>query len=116
MRRDHRQYLDDILQSIERIRRYVAGMDRATFEADEKTVDAVVRNLEVIGEAARNLPDAVRARTGDIEWPKIIALRNLLAHEYFGINTRIVWDIVQNKLAPLREACVRALEEGEAGE
>ena len=104
MRRDYRHYLDDIVQAVERISRYVAGMDKAAFEADEKTVDAVVRNLEVIGEAARNLPDEVKVRTKGVEWRKIIALHNLLAHEYFGINTDIIWDVVQNKLAQLGEA------------
>ncbi len=107
MPRDYRQYLEDIVEAADRIDRYVAGMDWAAFDADEKTVDAVVRNLEIIGEAARKLPDHVKSRANQIEWPKIVALRNLLAHEYFAVNKRIVWDIVQNKVAPLRDACSR---------
>ncbi len=81
------------------------------FAEDRKTVDAVVRNLEIIGEAARNLPEEYRDLAPDIEWRKIIGLRNLLTHEYFGINPAIVWDVVQNKLETLEAACRRLLEE-----
>jgi uncharacterized protein with HEPN domain len=104
MPRDYRLYLDDILQAIDRIMLYVQGVDLTGFSADTKTVDAVVRNLEIIGEAARNLPTEIRAKAPEVEWPKIISLRNVLSHEYFGVNTLILWDIVQNKLKPLRTA------------
>ncbi len=104
MPRDYRLYLDDILQAVDRIMIYVQGMDLTSFNADTRTVDAVVRNLEIIGEAARNLSAEVRSMAPEIEWPKIISLRNILSHEYFGVNTRIIWDIVQNKLKPLRTA------------
>jgi len=60
--------------------------------------------MEIIWEAARNLPPEIRAMAPEIEWPKIISLRNVLAHEYFGVNTHILWDIVQNKLKPLLTA------------
>ena len=78
------------MRSIELIRQYIAGMDFEQFQSDQKTIDAVVRNLEVIGEAARNLPDGSKALAPGIEWRKIIAMRNILAHEYFGINTTII--------------------------
>jgi uncharacterized protein with HEPN domain len=109
MRRDYRLYIDDILQSIDRVERYTKGMDHDIFASDEKTVDAVVRNLEVIGEAARNIPDSAREKAPEVDWRKIVALRNILAHEYFGINTHIVWDIVQTKLGPLRDVCLSIL-------
>ena len=109
MRRDYRLYLDDILEAINRISEYVQGMDEKTFGSDTKTQDAVVRNLEVIGEASHNLSDELKALSGDIEWSKIIAFRNILAHEYFGVSIPIVWDIVRNKLDPLRKACTKLL-------
>jgi uncharacterized protein with HEPN domain len=109
MPRDFRLYLDDILEAVTWIREYTAGLDQHGLAEDRKTLDAVVRNLEIIGEAARNLPDEWKVGASGIEWRKIVALRNLLAHEYFGISIPIVWDIVQNKLGPLEKACKKIL-------
>jgi len=109
MPRDFRLYLDDILEAVTWIREYTTGLDQNGLAGDRKTLDAVVRNLEIIGEAARNLPDEWKGGASRIEWRKIVALRNLLAHAYFGISIPIVWDIVQNKLGPLEEACKKIL-------
>ena len=111
MHRDYRLYLDDILDAIDRISEYVEGMDDDAFISDRKTQDAVIRNLEIIGEASRNLSDELKAQSNEIEWTKIIGFRNILAHEYFGVSIPIVWDIVQNKLGPLREVCTKLLNE-----
>ena len=111
MPRDFNLYLDDILESINRILQYIADQNFETFADDQKTVDAVVRNLEIIGEAARNLPDGVKEAMADIQWKKIIALRNILTHEYFGINKQIVWDVVQTKLHPLKSACEKVMKQ-----
>ncbi len=104
MPRDYKQQLDDILQAITFIREYVKDMDYKAFEADRKTQDAVIRNLEIIGEAARTVPDEVRDKAAEIEWYKIIALRNILIHEYFGVNLKIIWDVIQNKLDAVESA------------
>jgi len=109
MHRDFRLYLDDILSSINRVREYVHGLDRESFIGDSKTVDAVIRNLEIIGEASRNLPDEIKAASAEIEWSKIIAMRNILTHEYFGVNKLLLWDIIVNKLGPLEKTCQRLL-------
>ena len=109
MPRDYKQQLDDIIQAITSIREYVKDMDYKAFEADRKTQDAVIRNLEVIGEAARTMSDEVRDKAAEIEWYKIIALRNILIHEYFGVNLKIVWDVVQNKLDAVESTCRRLL-------
>jgi uncharacterized protein with HEPN domain len=109
MPRDHRLYLQDILEAVSKIRDYIRGLDLPAFRADGKTQDAVVRNLAIIGEAARSLPANVRQAAPEIEWRKIIALRNILTHEYFGVSVPIVWDLARNKLDPLAEACRRLL-------
>ena len=105
MPRDHRLYLDDILEAIGNIREYLTGLDYDAFARDKKTRDAVVRNLEIIGEAAGRLPESVRSAAPEIEWRKIMSLRNILAHEYFGVSLPVVWDVVQNKLQPLETSC-----------
>lgn len=80
------------------------------FTKDRKPQDAVIRNLEIIGEAAGKLPEQIQKAAPEIDWRKITGLRNILIHEYFGINSPIVWDIVQNKLGPLETVCRKLLE------
>jgi uncharacterized protein with HEPN domain len=80
------------------------------FVEDEKTYDAVVRNLEIIGEAAKNVPEDIRLRYPGIEWRKIAGLRDIIAHEYFGIDNDILWDIIQNKIRSLQEEVRRILD------
>jgi len=111
MSRDWTVQLEDIRSSIGKIRGYVESLDYSAFSNDPKTQDAVIRNLEIIGEAARLLPDAVKARAEEIEWRKIAALRNLLLHEYFGVSMPIIWDIVSNKLDGLDDACSTLLKD-----
>ena len=109
MPRDFLLYVDDILDAISRIREYMSGMDLDDLAADRKTTDAIVRNLEIIGEAARGLPDSVTKQAPEIDWRKIVGLRNILIHEHFGVSLSILWDIVQNKLDPLELACKRLM-------
>jgi len=111
MLRDYRLSLDDMLEAISRIRDYTAGMNQDAFASDKKTQDAVVRNLEIIGEAARGLREEVKRKKPEIEWRKIADLRNILIHKYFGIHIAILWDIIQNKLDGLESACRSLLEE-----
>jgi uncharacterized protein with HEPN domain len=100
-RRADRLLVEDMLEAMVRIAGYIAGMEREEFLSDRKTIDAVVRNLEVVGEAASRLTDAARNRRSDIEWLLIIALRNRIVHEYFGIDSEIVWEIIAHDLPAL---------------
>jgi uncharacterized protein with HEPN domain len=89
-----RLLIEDILESIEKIERYTAGISFEEFSNDDKTNDAVIRNLEIIGEAANRLPDDFKDKHSNIEWFKIVGLRHRIVHEYFGIDLGIVWQIV----------------------
>ncbi|MCX7789540.1 MAG: DUF86 domain-containing protein [Chloroflexaceae bacterium] len=109
MPRDYRLYLEDIPEAIACIERYTSGVDFATFSADEMRVDAVGRNLELIGEAAKNMPQAQRDLTPAIEWRKIAGLRDIIAHQYFNLNLTIVWDVVEHRLGDLRAAAIALL-------
>ena len=111
MLRDYKLYLEDILESIETINSYIEGMDLDSFSNDRKTVDAVVRNLEIIGEASRRLPSELRTRYPDIEWARIIALRNIIVHDYPSINLRIIWSITKNNLPILDERIKKIIDE-----
>ena len=104
MSRDYRLYLQDILESCENIRQYTGGMNFEEFSADRKTIDAVVRNLEIIGEAVKNIPNKILQTRPEIEWKEIARLRDLITHHYFKIKLTIVWDIVQNRLNELEKA------------
>jgi len=94
-------FVEDIRESIARIDRYTAGLDLAGFKADQKTVDAVVRNLEIIGEAARQLPEEFTGRDPQIEWRKIAGLRNRIVHDYFGLDLEMIWQIIHSDLPVL---------------
>jgi uncharacterized protein with HEPN domain len=108
MPRDSRVYLEDILEATRKIASYTAHLSKAAFLEDEKTFDAVVRNLEVIGEAVKKLPEDLRAEHAAVEWKKIAGLRDILIHEYFGLDAEIVWDIVQTKV-PVLDREIRAM-------
>lgn len=99
--RDWKVRIDDMLEAIEKIRAYTKGMTQGTFSADTKTVDAVVRNFEVLGEAARNIPPEIEKQNPGIPWSKIRGMRHLLAHEYFGVNHEILWKTAAENLPPL---------------
>jgi uncharacterized protein with HEPN domain len=108
MPRDFRLYLEDIASSAGKILSYVGDMPYEEFIRDDMRVDAVIRNFEIIGIAARNVPDAVRAEHPGLDWKRISDFRNILAHEYFGVDFEIMWDIIKNKLPGLVQG-VRAI-------
>ena len=109
--RDWQVRIEDILDAISAIQQYTAGMTFEDFAADNKTVDAVLHNIVVIGEAARSVPQEVVERRPDVPWDKMKAIRNVVVHVYFGIRKKILWDTVQVNLPPLAPLLRRLLEE-----
>lgn len=97
-RREIPLLIEDIWEAIEKIERYISEMNHDAFLKDDKTIDSVVRNLEIIGEAANRLPENFRIQHSEIEWRKIIGLRNRIVHDYFNIDVEIVWEIIQKDL------------------
>lgn len=99
--REWKLRVEDILEAIAKIERYVEGMDFKDFQADDRSIDAVIRNLEVIGEAARHMPNEICERHAAIPWGKMRGLRNVIIHEYFGVDLAILWQTVKEDLPPL---------------
>jgi uncharacterized protein with HEPN domain len=113
MPRDYWLYLKDILTCATKVRDYVGSLTYEQFIEEEMVVDAVVRNLGIIGEAAGNVPTEMREKYPWVDWKKIVGLRNILIHDYFGIDFEILWDIIKNKLPELENDIKRALAEAE---
>ena len=97
-RRNYVVYIEDILESMDKIERYIKGLNFEKFIRNELIMDAVLRNLEIIGEASMNIPKDIREKYPDIPWKRIIGLRNIVIHEYFGIDTGIIWKIISTNL------------------
>lgn len=101
-KRNPQLLLEDILLAIGKIERYTTDFTKETFLADEKTIDAVVRNLEIIGEAVRQLPDNFKMAHSDIPWWQVAGLRNRIVHDYFGLDQEIIWQIIEKDILDLR--------------
>jgi len=102
-KRGHIESLYDIQESIKNVELYVGRLEYEEFLTDKKTQDAVVRNLEIIGEAVKNISDDFKKRHKDIEWKKLAGLRDKIIHFYFGVNWDIVWDVIKNRLPELKK-------------
>jgi uncharacterized protein with HEPN domain len=90
--------LEDIVLSMQRVQEYITGLDFQKFKRDYKTVDAVIRNFEIIGEASKNLSETIKSRYAHVPWKEMYLLRNRISHEYFGIDYEIIWNIVTEDL------------------
>jgi len=111
MPREYKAYLKDILEAIQKIENYTKGISFNDFIADELIQDGVVRNLEIIGEAVKNIPQDIKDKKPEAEWKKIAGLRDILIHAYFGIDEDIIWDVVKNKLPDLKKKIIGMLSE-----
>ncbi len=103
MSRDEWLYLDDIQACCQKVLRFTEDMTFDAFRTDEKTFDAVVRNLEIIGEAAKHVSRDIRDRYPDVSWRGMAGFRDVVTHAYFSVNAYIVWDIIQTKIPQLLE-------------
>lgn len=104
--------IEDILDSAIKIQRYTAGLTFEQFLSDDKTVDAVIRNFEIIGEASSRLPEDYRAANSNIDWARIRGFRNRIVHGYFGVDHTIVWNIIENFLPKLIQSISASTDKG----
>lgn len=113
----NRVYLEDILESVTRIEEYTRSSDFAVFERNTEQQDAVIRRLEIIGEAVKNLPEEVRQRYPDIPWKQIAGMRDVLIHEYSHVSLDRVWKVVTDHLGDLKKTTEKILsEQNETGD
>ena len=98
IKREFILYLEDMSQSMQRIEEYLGNLDFKKFKMTAMVVDAVVRNFEIIGEASKKIPTDIKRKYPEIPWKKMYGLRNLISHEYFGIDYEMIWEIAKNSL------------------
>lgn len=110
--RTDQEFLDDIREALQRITRYVAGVTYTSFVADTKTQDAVIRNLEILGEATKRLSEELRARYPAVPWRSMAKARDRLIHHYFGVNLDIVWQIATVELPQVASQLATTADEG----
>jgi len=94
--------IEDIIDAINKIESYIQGISFQTFKSSGITIDAVIRNIEVIGEAANHIPLKIRKKYPDLPWEQMRGIRNIMVHEYFGVDFKIVWYTAKKHLNPLR--------------
>jgi len=111
VRRSYRLFVEDIRDSLEKIERYIKGLSYEEFIENEIVIDAVIRNLEVIGEASTNIPEDIRKKYSVIPWKRMIGLRNIMIHGYFGVDLGIIWEIITRNLPETKPLIMKILEE-----
>lgn len=109
--RDYRDYLQDIINYAEKAMRFVQGVRFDAFGDDEEKIFAVIKTLEIIGEATRHLPRSMRDQYPAIPWKQVTGMRDRLSHEYFSVDLEVVWRTVHEDLPPLRETAKKILED-----
>ena len=101
-KRDYLDYVQDIIDSIIDMEKFIGEMDFNDFSQDKKTLNAVVRSLEVIGEAAKKIPESLRKKYQKLPWKEMAKMRDKLIHGYFGVDIEIVWKVVKDEIPPLK--------------
>jgi uncharacterized protein with HEPN domain len=112
-RRDYRDYLQDILDAVNDIESFVGSMSYENFRKDRKTLNAVVRSIEIIGEASKNIPDALKVKHKELPWKQMTGMRDKLIHAYFGVDVEILWKAVKENIPPLKQLIQKMLEDQE---
>jgi uncharacterized protein with HEPN domain len=109
--RDHKLFIKDILSAMESIEKFVKRMDFEGFVKDDKTTSAVIRKLEIIGEATKNLPDRLKERYEDIPWKRMAGMRDRLTHGYFGVDYDLVWEAIKIEIPKVKPKIEGMLDE-----
>ena len=107
--------IEDILECIRRVQRHTQGLGFDEFENDEKTIDSVLRNLEIIGEASKHIPGKIQKIYPNVPWIEMYTMRNIVIHEYHGVNLKIIWQTVTEDLPALIPQLTKILDEQEMG-
>ena len=109
--RDYKDYLLDIDHSLKQAEKFVVGFDLDSFSSDDKTIYAVTRALEITGEATKNIPQKFKKEHGEIPWKKLADMRNILIHEYFGVNKKVVWKIIKRDIPEVKKKMIELIKE-----
>ena len=115
-KRDYILFVEDILTCIEKIERYTSNVSFEEFCGNDMAVDAVIRNFEIIGEAVKKIPEEIKKKYTDVEWKEAAGFRDVLIHDYFGIDLEAVWDTVRNNIPPFKKQVVKVLKSEKASE
>ena len=102
-RRDYRDYLQDILDSVNDVENFIRGMSFEEFKVDRKTISAVVRSIEGIGQASKRIPRSLKAKHKEVPWHEMAGMRDKLIHEYFGVDVEILWKTAKDNIPPLKQ-------------
>ena len=116
MKRDFKDYIRDILSSLEEVEDFTEGLNFEDFLRDRKTINAVIRSLEIIGEAAKKIPEDLRNGHPEMPWKRMTGMRDKLIHEYHGVDLEIVWAVIKEELPPLKPMIEKVLKEIEGKE
>ena len=114
IKREFILYLEDMLKSMDRIEEYLSSLDFKKFKQTYLIVDAIIRNFEIIGEASKNIPPNIQEKYPEIPWKKMYGLRNLIAHEYFGIDYEMIWEIARKNLPQNRNDLIEIIRKEKA--
>jgi len=109
--RDYQLYLKDIVDAMHSIEAFIAGLDLEAFEADDKTASAVMRKLEIIGEAVKQIPDDIRLKNPQVPWKEMAGMRDKLIHFYFGVDYQLVWRTVTERVPQVKADIQKLLED-----